>query len=323
MVNQITIRSRAVITASTSGCTCLHAFTCAYLCVCSCLHACTPLFMCKATVHVRTHAAMHAYMKTFWSSWSIIVEQADITAFAYQAVWTCMCLHMHACVHAGLHACTPLLMCNKPSMHDHLLTCMHTWRVLIIMIDHGERSGYNRFKIRRWLFVMVIRSRAVITAEVHCYATARCTLHAGARCTLHTGARYGLHGTARCTLHTARWCTLHHAARCTLLHAARWTLLHAARCTLHTAARCTLHAVACCTLHAAARCCTLLHAAARCTLLHATARFRKTRPHHDQITIGYNRSFCHIPKTFIPKHITIRSRSVITARSVTFQNLRL
>ena len=40
MVNQITIRSRAVITASTSGCTCLHAFTCAYLCVClsACLH---------------------------------------------------------------------------------------------------------------------------------------------------------------------------------------------------------------------------------------------------------------------------------------------
>jgi hypothetical protein len=108
-------------------------------------------------------------------------------------------------------------------------------------------------------------------------------------------------------LHVEHCCTLH-AARCTLLHAARCTLWHAARCML---------------LHAAARCCTLLHAAARCTLLHATARFRKTRPHHDQITIGYNRSFCHIPKTFIPKHITIRSRSVITARSVTFQNLRL
>ena len=138
-----------------------------HTCVCACLHACTPLFMCKATVHVRTHAAMHAYMKTFWSSWSIIVEQADITAFAYQAVWTCMCLHMHACVHAGLHACTPLLMCNKPSMHDHLLTCMHTWRVLIIMIDHSEISGYNRFD-----------KRAVITSSSSGFMYVRVFTHA-------------------------------------------------------------------------------------------------------------------------------------------------
>ena len=64
MVNQITIRSRAVITASTSAvrvCMCSHVHTC----VRAPLHACTPLFMCKATVHARTHAAIHAYMKTF------------------------------------------------------------------------------------------------------------------------------------------------------------------------------------------------------------------------------------------------------------------
>ena len=169
MVNQITIRSRAVITASTSAvrvCMCSHVHTC----VRAPLHACTPLFMCKATVHARTHAAIHAYMKTFWSSWSILVSRADITALAYQAVCTCMCLHMHACMHAGLHACTPLLMCNQPSMYEHMLTCMRSSRVLIIMIDRSETSGYNRFDLRAKLAVITASTSGLMYVHVFTHA---------------------------------------------------------------------------------------------------------------------------------------------------------
>ena len=45
---------------------------------------------------------------------------------------------MHACVHAGLHACTPLLMCKQRSTHKHTLACVRTWRGLIIMIVHHD-----------------------------------------------------------------------------------------------------------------------------------------------------------------------------------------
>ena len=58
---------------------------------------------------------------------------------------------MHTCVHAGLHACTPLLMCKQRSTHKHTLACVRTWRILIIMIDHGKTSGYNRFCSRLYV----------------------------------------------------------------------------------------------------------------------------------------------------------------------------
>ena len=45
---------------------------------------------------------------------------------------------MHTCVHAGLHAYTPLLMCKQQSTHKHTLACVRTWRGLIIMIVHHD-----------------------------------------------------------------------------------------------------------------------------------------------------------------------------------------
>ena len=50
----------------------------------------------------------------------------------------CVCSHMHTCVHAGLHACTPLRMCKQRSTHKHTLACVRTWRGLIIMIVHHD-----------------------------------------------------------------------------------------------------------------------------------------------------------------------------------------
>ena len=45
-------------------------------------------------------------------------------------------------------------------MHEHMLTCMHKWRVFIIVIDHGQTSGYT---ISNLLNLRV--KRAVITAS--------------------------------------------------------------------------------------------------------------------------------------------------------------
>ena len=133
---------------------CVHAQIHVWMLVCMLVHLC----LC-VTNHPCMSKCWHACIhEGFWSSWSIMVKTSGYNRFWISGcICTCMCLHMHACMYAGLHACTPLLMCNQPSMHEHMLTCMHTWRVLIIMIDHSETSGYKRFDLRA--------KRAVITAS--------------------------------------------------------------------------------------------------------------------------------------------------------------
>ena len=141
-----------------------------HTCVHAGLHACTPLRMCKQR---STHKHTLACVRT-WRILIIMIDHGKTSSFIQpllqQAVCACMCSRTNTCLDAGLHACTPLLMCNQPSMHEHMLTCMHTWRVLIIMIDHSEVSGYNHFDLRA--------KQAVITPSSSGYMYMRVFTHA-------------------------------------------------------------------------------------------------------------------------------------------------